>query len=182
MRRRFDIEHRPPKQREPDAQSPHKPRAFTHPLFNYQTLTSTRQMKALLRARRASTPAFIPSQSAHTGPASTNKFPAPPAAEKPLPSNDSAKRWSETESEPEFNITDEDRVLAVLHSFRHCLNCGAKPSLERKDGQFRICCYRFAADDVLQVGGPKNNCKQTPWLPTSKDAVQYWRVIAALEK
>jgi hypothetical protein len=151
------------------------------PLFNYQTLTSTRQMNALHRARRAKTPEFIPSPSVHSAPASINKSLFPPAAAKPLPSNDSARQWSETEREPEFNITDEDRVLTVLHGFRHCPDCGAKPSLERRDGQYRIGCYRFATR-TGNFPGVLNHCKKTPWLPTSKEAVQYWRVIAALEK
>lgn len=146
------------------------------PLFNYQQLTSTKAMKALHRARRASTLASTPSPSP-IAPASTAKSPAPPAAAKPSPSKDCSRRWKEDDAE--FGLPDEDRVLTVLHRFSFCPICGCKPSLARRDGKYQVSCKPMGS---FHIGKIHKSCKETPWFKSSTEAVQYWRVIAALEK
>ena len=139
------------------------------PLLNYQILATTKAVKSAKRVReRAST--FARSETI-----AVNKSPVQNAASKPLPQNVSTKSSRETEAE--FNLPDEGRILTVLLAHSRCVKCGAKPQLERQDSKFRVRCPPAYFD--YQIYGQQ--CPQpTPWLDSSAAAIRVWTITQKL--
>lgn len=95
----------------------------------------------------------------------------------------------------ELHLPDERRRFTLAPSMPGC-SCGHQAALERgfvarEEGggfqqSFRVCCSLqasgglSAADDGWLYQGV--HTEATPWLSSPKEAVQHWRVVAALTK
>ena len=89
-----------------------------------------------------------------------------------------------TEPQLEIHLPDEERDFETcLFKFR-CA-CGYTPSIHRKDGKFRVKCGRHK-DDKLIFGDvfwtEHKHTDPTPWLPSSQQAIQHWKLVCALSR
>src|SRR6266850_4582096 len=139
-------------------------------LINTQTMAST---KAVLAAQHARTRAE--SLSGLT-PTTESKLTVPSAASAVTQRINSPSRSLPRTEETEFNLPDEDRVLAVLWSERYCDSCGCKPVVIRVEGKFRVCCSKWEV--TRSFGHTKSGwCPEpTPWFKSSAAAIRHWKL------
>lgn len=90
-------------------------------------------------------------------------------------------------SQIELPITNEDRLHDIaegLWSRYRCI-CGNAAIVQKRKNQFRVCC-RFVAlgspGDLRKVGDGSKHSEPTPWLSSSPDAIQHWKVVCLLNR
>jgi hypothetical protein len=84
----------------------------------------------------------------------------------------------------ELHLPDEEREFQIfLFKFR-CL-CQFTPCLRRKNGRFRVECGRPKEDKTIfgdVFWTEHTHTEPTPWLPSSHQAIQHWKLVVALSK
>lgn len=90
----------------------------------------------------------------------------------------------ESEPQMEIHLPDEERDFEIaLFKFR-CA-CGHTPSIHRKHGKFRLECGR-PKNDRYRYGSifwkEHTHTDPTPWLPSSQEAIQHWKLVAVLTR
>lgn len=140
-------------------------------LFNTAPMASTQAIQALRRARGVrALESFLKGSTTITADNSSAKPATEPGALlKPYGGRS-------PESVMEFNLPDEDRVLCEVLTINRCCECGVLPRLR----------YSVQHTNPFMKGFYKVECRacgnSTPWLKSSAEAIQHWRVVAILSK
>lgn len=86
------------------------------------------------------------------------------------------------EPQMEIHLPDEPRSFPLMNEKLRC-RCGNMAKLVRRvkktQLQFRVecCAWSERAYDL-----PCNLSDPTPWIPSSQQAIQHWKLVAALSK
>ena len=166
-------------------------------LFNIRPMATTRAVMSARRARlRASGGSSIIRTPSQDSPA-RGAIPAIPPANSPSPSPAASRgnmtRTAISHSDAEFHMPDEGRILTQLRDEPSRCACGRMPKLHRRTvGARRVHEGRTFKNEthpeyqVLCDGlNPcwKIGCTPpTPWMKSSENAIQHWRVTKALTK
>jgi len=151
------------------------------PLLNYQILATTKEVEFAQRVRKAITLSKSPTTAADNSSAQRAEcLPKPTVKHTGL-------QTSSRETEAEFNLPDEDRVLReLIIGQKRCPLCGRFPNLIRKRQKGVRNLYRVGCPHRLN---PKNNwvdpwmehCPEpTPWLDSSAAAIRIWTITQKL--
>lgn len=148
-------------------------------LFNYRSLSTTREIKSVQFAReKAASPSSRSATLAVSEP-STLAIGAVAAVRKPIASPPSYR-----DAEAEFNLPDEDRVLRTLDGVRQCPACGEMPVLKRnhslRRNMYRVGCPASLNLATGEVPDWRECPDPTPWFDSSGKAVNFWRLIQKL--
>ena len=84
---------------------------------------------------------------------------------------------NQPEPQLEIHLPDEDRLFET-GLFHYRCRCQYPPALDRKDGKFRLVCGRPKSmhPDWMEHTDP------TPWLPSSQQAIQHWKLVNLLSR
>jgi hypothetical protein len=137
-------------------------------LINTSVLASTKEMKALHRARRAKERAKSGSEPQIQN-TSISTATAPPAKAPACSKTRSQPSWQEMQ----FNLVDEERMFS-MHYLERCQLCGTSPQMIRTNlmpgSGFRVACINVLCHN------------ETPIYRSSKDAVRHWQLSAKLAR
>lgn len=91
-------------------------------------------------------------------------------------------------TQKEFWLKGEDKVHSIaegLFSKYRCA-CGGAAAVHQKGDLFRVECRTLALGHALVNLEGKfvgtNHTDSTPWLPSSPDAIQHWKLVATLSR
>ncbi len=134
----------------------------TPPLIPFQTMATTKAVKAARRARvKATSPQRSETLSGSLNHAGIAAAPAPGLTRSP-----------ESCQDQEFHLPDEDRFLKVLWKQPGCLTCGWRPTLERKNKMFRVTCQSKTCYGK----------ESTSWFDSSDAAVYHYKLVQKLSR
>ena len=90
-----------------------------------------------------------------------------------------------TEPQLEIHLPDEERARPLELYFARC-PCGSFPSMfqrQRRDAkglEYQVRCG--AIDPWARAEGSRRHYDPTPWFPSSHQAIQHWKLVAALSR